>query len=266
MSVVSHGHGSLVLAMLESFRQSAWWAPFDARILVTTNLAEPWLQSELERSSWPFPIELHANALPQGFGANHNAAFRRADSDWFVVVNPDITWPPLAPTDEIFEQMAATDVRCGLLIPGQVAPDGALQDHMRALVTPWGVLKRAIQRTWQPVVRSGAAQSAEDADWVNGACMVLRSDAFRELGGFDEGYFMYCEDTDFCLRLRLAGWQMASMPLTVVHDARRHTRSNRRHLFWHVRSLWRLWLSSAFWRYGWRKVARGWQRGNRKEG
>ena len=79
--------------------------------------------------------------------------------------------------------------------------------------------------------------------------MVWRAKAFAAVGGFDERYFMYCEDTDICLRLQLAGWHMREAPVTVVHDARRHTGRDWRHLRWHMASVWRLWSSAAFWRY-----------------
>lgn len=91
------------------------------------------------------------------------------------------------------------------------------------------------------------AASVEQADWVNGACLFFRSEAFSELKGFDERYFMYCEDTDICLRLQLAGWSMQGADWAVMHDARRNTGRSLRHLGWHLRSLWRLWASDSFW-------------------
>ena len=121
-------------------------------------------------------------------------------------------------------------------------------------MTPWGIALRVLRKVLGAPA-SGVAASVEQADWVNGACMVWRTEAFAALGGFDERYFMYCEDTDICLRLQLAGCRMRSAPVTVVHDARRHTGRNWRHLRWHMTSMWRLWCSAAFWRYVLRKQA-----------
>ncbi|MFM8575297.1 MAG: glycosyltransferase family 2 protein, partial [Limnohabitans sp.] len=136
----------------------------------------------------------------------------------------------------------------GLLCPMQVDAQAQPQDFARCLMTPWGLASRALRRMLG-AAPSGVAPSVAEADWVNGACMVWRSQAFAALQGFDERYFMYCEDTDICLRLQLAGWRMQAADLTVVHDARRNTARSMRHLAWHLRSMLRLWCSKAYWAY-----------------
>ena len=55
-----------------------------------------------------------------------------------------------------------------------------------------------------------------EVDWVSGACFLARRRALEELGGFDESYFMYAEDTDLCWRARRAGWGVAYVPDAVV--------------------------------------------------
>lgn len=58
-----------------------------------------------------------------------------------------------------------------------------------------------------------------DADWVSGACFLVRRDAWTALGGFDEAYFMYAEDVDLCWRARAAGWTVAFEPTARVTHA-----------------------------------------------
>ncbi len=95
-----------------------------------------------------------------------------------------------------------------------------------------------------------AAATADATDWLAGMCLLARSAAFDAVGGFDPRFFMYMEDADLSLRLRLAGWAVRQVDsATVVHAARRASRRSARHLRWHVTSLARHWLSAAYWRY-----------------
>lgn len=57
------------------------------------------------------------------------------------------------------------------------------------------------------------------ADWVSGACFLVRRSAFEAVGGFDESYFMYAEDVDLCWRLGRAGWRVAYVPAAEVTHA-----------------------------------------------
>ena len=83
-------------------------------------------------------------------------------------------------------------------------------------------------------------------DWINGACMVLPRSAWEAVGGFDESYFMYCEDVDLCLRLRLAGLALVRAPVQVLHDGQRASHRRVRAFGWHVSSLLRLWRSPVY--------------------
>lgn len=248
VSLVSHGHGALVVQALQSLAVSLQGSGLQVRVLLTLNLPESDLERDLESQVWPFALEFIRNAKPLGFGANHNQAFARCQAPWFAVVNPDIFWPA---DDVSFWTALQQDIwpaRVGVVCPQQLDADGHLQDFTRDLMTPWGLLAR-VWRRWRGGAPLGVAASVAQADWVNGACMVFRAQAFADLKGFDERYFMYCEDTDICLRLQLAGWSMLGVDWAVVHDAQRNTGRSWRHLAWHLRSMLRLWLSGAFWRF-----------------
>jgi GT2 family glycosyltransferase len=61
-----------------------------------------------------------------------------------------------------------------------------------------------------------------------GAALALRREAFRAVGGFDESFFMYCEETDLCYRLQTAGWQVHFTPIaTVMHVGQASTKQYR---------------------------------------
>jgi GT2 family glycosyltransferase len=81
-------------------------------------------------------------------------------------------------------------------------------------------------------------------------CLLLRSDAYRMVGGFDERYHLYCEDVDLCLRLRVAGWSLRQVEsATVIHAAQRASHRSLPYLGWHVSSLLKLWTSRVYWSY-----------------
>jgi hypothetical protein len=81
-------------------------------------------------------------------------------------------------------------------------------------------------------------------DWVAGMFMLFRNELFREIGGFDERYFLYYEDVDLCFRLRQHGYDVVLVPdARAAHFAQRQSHRNPRYLLWHVRSLVRFLLS-----------------------
>lgn len=252
ISVVSHGHGDVVLHSLQSLTIVLGEHKETARIFLTLNVPEPVLEQAVMARMWPFKLELIRNKVSQGFGANHNQAFSIAQQSgggkWFAVVNPDIVWSPDATAFWSALETEVVDERMGLVCPQQVDRHGNMQDYARPRITILQLLHRLGNRVlkWP---RSAELHSVESADWVNGACMIFRSSVFAQLGGFDERYYMYCEDLDICLRLQLAGWKMSGVDYAVVHDAQRNTRRSLRHLYWHVSGLLRLWISRAYWRH-----------------
>ena len=245
LSIVSHGHGPAVLALLAQL--AALRGPRPARVLLTINQAEPALTGPVRAMAWPFELVLLENSAPLGFGTNHNRAFARdrrsaAPADAFAVINPDIRLHgnPFAP---LLAALAASRVGC--VYPVQLDAAGWPQDQERRLPTPGRLLRRALARGLGR--RPHEVSGGQRPDWVNAAFLLLRSDAYLSIGGFDEAYHMYCEDVDLCLRLQLAGWRLQGVPEAVVeHAAQRASHRQPRHLAWHVQSLLRLWGSPAY--------------------
>lgn len=252
VSIVCHAQAAIVEEALSALGLSSSAKVPQLRVWLTINVPDPSFSRRLQQTQWPFDLRIIQNPNRLGFGANHNQAFAHSQAvggaQWFCVLNPDVLWPVEA--DSFWTALCndGFESRVALVCPMQVDERGAAQDFARHVPTPWAVVARMLRRM------QGGAPVAQplrvnQADWVNGACMVWRSSSFAALGGFDERYFMYCEDTDICLRLWLAGYCMEQGPATVVHLAQRNTDKSRQHLAWHVRSLLRLWLSAVFWRY-----------------
>lgn len=187
---------------------------------------------------WPFRFIEVFNSTQAGFGANHNQAFARCSSEFFCVLNPDIELNDPTIWQRLVERGREPEVGCAY--PVLLNPDGSRQENEREAVSPLALLRRHVLKRAQ--VR---------ADWVSAAFWLVRRAAWRDVGGFDERYFMYCEDTDFCLRLQMAGWKLARVEATAVHDASWSSRQLGTHLVWHLRSMLRLWLQPTLRRYIW---------------
>ncbi|MEJ8847103.1 glycosyltransferase [Variovorax rhizosphaerae] len=231
VSIVSHGQLALILPLLEQLDRHC--AAVVEKVVLTINIPEPDLGAGMQ---WRFPIERIANATPMGFGANHNQAFTHCRSDWFLVLNPDMRFD----NDVLAPLIAQAAPDAGLLTPRILEPGKTTPEQHRAIITPLEILTRK---------RAGYAIPTVPA-WVPGLFMLLRSQAYAQVKGFDERFFMYGEDFDICARVRLAGWKLqVGENLLARHEAQRASHASRRHLTWHVSSLLRVWMSSAFWRY-----------------
>jgi len=232
VSIVSHGQLELILPLLDQL--SRFSAPCIDKVVLTINIPEVDLLAEL---SWNFPIERIANAAPKGFGANHNAAFGHCETAWFLVLNPDMRFDSdvLGPLLDL----AAPDG--ALLTPRILEPGKPEPEQHRAIVTPWEIVMRKRPGYRRPTV----------PHWIPGLFMLFRSPVYRQINGFDETrFYMYGEDFDICARTRLAGWKLqVAEGLLAMHDAQRASHRGRQHLYWHISSLLKIWVSTAFWRY-----------------
>jgi N-acetylglucosaminyl-diphospho-decaprenol L-rhamnosyltransferase len=232
ISVVSHGQGDLAQRLLDDL--AALRSPDIDRVVVTRNIPEVWTPT------WSSPeatLVVIDNPQPMGFGANHNAAARVCASPSFAVLNPDLrlSGDPFAPLLDLLR-----DPSVALVAPTIVGPDGRIEDAARPLITPFEIVGRRLRPE---------APTGEPA-WLAGMCLLVRTDVFRQLGGFDERYHLYCEDFDLCARLRLAGWDFRIAPnVRVTHAARRTSHRSLQHLRWHIASLLRMWTTPVFWRY-----------------
>lgn len=231
VSIVSHGQQGLLKPLLDQL-ECFCLASID-KVVLTINIPEP---DMLDGVSSRLPIERIVNHRPKGFGANHNAAFARCTTEWFLVLNPDIRLG----ADGLHALLQQATPQSGLLAPRIVEPGKNAPEPHRALLTPREILCRH-RSSYRAPVRPA---------WVPGMFMLLRAAAFRQIGGFDSRFYMYGEDFDLCARLQLAGWELqVAEQLHVAHEAQRASRQPGRHLLWHFASLAKVWGSQAFWKY-----------------
>jgi N-acetylglucosaminyl-diphospho-decaprenol L-rhamnosyltransferase len=232
VSIVSHEHDLLVAKLVAQLCDVN--GGLIAHVVLTHNLrAEP---LPTPANGWPFKLTQVFNEAPAGFGTNHNRAFALCRTKFFCVLNPDIELCDASIWPRLLQCMADPQVGCAF--PSLLNADGTRQENEREVVTPFALLRRHLLKSPQ-----------RRADWASGAFWLVSARAWRSLGGFDEGYYMYCEDVDFCLRLQLAGWKLVRADATAVHDAGWGSRKFGSDLARHMSSLIRLWLQPTLRRY-----------------
>ncbi|MDT4893661.1 MAG: N-acetylglucosaminyl-diphospho-decaprenol L-rhamnosyltransferase [Pseudonocardiales bacterium] len=191
-----------------------------------------------------------------GYGRAANLGVRETTAELVVVANPDIEWEP--GSLDALVAAAGRWPQGGAFGPLIHTPDGAIYPSARALPSLGRGIGHALFGWWWPSNPWTAAYRVETepprertAGWVSGSCVLLRRDAFDEVGGFDPGYFMYFEDLDLGDRLGKGGWQNVYVPSAVVSHTGGHATSKQaaRMTAEHHRSAWR-YLSGRY--RGWR--------------
>ena len=232
ISVVSHGHGQMVVQLLEqllTFKEVA-------QILLTCNIPEVLdIPSDIR-------IVLINNISPRGFAANHNAAFALCENSYFCPLNPDIEFiaNPFRPLLD-----ALHSYRAALVAPLIVSEDGRVEDSLRRFPTLASLWKKFFWGNDGRYILN-SEHCAFSPDWAAGMFLLFRARDFELLGGFDREFFLYYEDVDICARAWNAGMKIVACPFVIViHKARRESHKNFQFLRWHLKSMaryfWKNW-------------------------
>lgn len=237
LSVVSHGQGQLVKTLLDDLAQ---WTSRSFAVVLTVNIPET---LPFSPEDYPFRLVVLRNRQRQGFGTNHNLAFGALPSELFCVLNPDIRLAE-DPFPALAAALRAPDVAAAA--PRMRSAAGVREDNARRFPTPLSIVRKALGMRAELPPR-GAAENDGRPDWIGGMFMLIRSEAFARVGGFDRRYFLYYEDVDLCARLRLLGLSVALCEqVTAIHDARRDSHRRLRYFMWHLSSMLRFFLSAPF--------------------
>lgn len=172
-------------------------------------------------------ISLVRNAENVGFGKAVNQAAAVSHAPMLLIMNPDCRL--MSGSLARLESELVENAGCAVVGPRILNPDGSNQGSARGdpdMMT--GLFGRASRfrrwLPWLPVSRrnvvpddhAGPADGSVAVDWVSGACMLVRRDAFERAAGFDERYFLYWEDADLCRRLRGLGYHVRHVPGAVA--------------------------------------------------
>lgn len=217
--VVSYNTRQMTLACLSALYEDLGDVP-----------AEVWVVDNASSDGSPdairvrFPqVRLIANDRNVGFGVANNQAIAQASGEFVLLLNSDAFPKPGAV--RVLVDYLRHNPRVGVVGPRLLNADGSLQTSCFRFPSP---ARAWLENLWvsslfanHPVLgdyRSWAHDAEREVDWVIGACLLARREVCQQVGGFDERFFMYAEETDWQRRIRQAGWEIGFTPKAeVVH-------------------------------------------------
>lgn len=230
VSIVSHGHGSMVSTLVEQLLTF----PMVRQIILTLNIPEVFDVKPSEN------ILIIHNMSPRGFGANHNKAFEFSNQPFFCVLNPDIDF-----LDDPFPELlnCSQKFNLSLIAPIIISSTGVAEDSARIFPTWYGLVKKLFlseNGSWPLEID----EPVNFPDWIAGMFMLFESSIYKKINGFDEKYFLYYEDVDICRRMKTYRYLIGLVTGSkVIHHARRTSRTNIKFMLWHIQSMFRFLLS-----------------------
>jgi GT2 family glycosyltransferase len=157
-----------------------------------------------------------------GFAGANNLAMQRSAGRYLLLLNTDAIVTPGSILALL--ELAKRTPRAGIVGAHLLNPDGSFQASHTDFPTLWqeflilSTIGRRLRGYWYPSHGPEETKGPQRVDYVEGACMLVRRDALAEVGGLDEGYFMYAEEVDWCKRMAGRGWEVWYQPTAkVVH-------------------------------------------------
>jgi N-acetylglucosaminyl-diphospho-decaprenol L-rhamnosyltransferase len=233
--IVTYDSAQLTIESLRSVEQERSTVGLNIRAFVIDNASGdlPIIAQAVKNWGWSSWVALIAAPKNGGFGYGNNLGIERAFSegppDFIYLLNPDAqvrsgaigslvrfleARPYVGIAGGSFENLLSVDTSVAFRFPGLFSElDSGLE---------FGAITWLLQR-W--VVPRRMGDKPEPVDWICGASMMIRPAVLNAIGGFDENYFLYFEETDFCYRAKQAGFSTWYVPESrVMHIAGQSTK------------------------------------------
>ena len=173
-----------------------------------------------------FPrVRLIASEENLGYARGNNRGMAEANGRYLFILNPDteIVGDALATMVDYLDRHTGV----GALGPGLRYPDGAFQPSRRRFPTlATALCESTLLHQWFPNNRAARRYYVSDrphdvpqpVDWLVGAALMIRREAWQQVGPLDEGFFMYFEELDWCQRCQAVGWEIHYLPAAeIIH-------------------------------------------------
>jgi GT2 family glycosyltransferase len=209
--------------------KEADWNSLRYEIIVVDNNSEDSIGKIL---AWQYPeIIFIQNEVNVGMGAGNNVGIRRASGDYVIIQNPDtIAFPDTY--RKLFSYME-NQPKVGAVGPLQLNPDNTVQDscyRWPGIMVPFfrrtflGNFRFAQKYLRNYLMKDFNHKSEREVDWLLGSFLFCRASALRDVGMFDERYFLYFEDTDLCRRFANKEWHVVYYPeAKIIHNHARQS-------------------------------------------
>ena len=154
-----------------------------------------------------------------GFAEGYNRAIDQVDSEYVVLLNSDVETPegwlrPLLEYMDAHAEVAAVQPKIrSWRKRAYFEHAGAAGGFLNALGYPYC----RGRRVWGVEQDKGQYDTVVNIDWTTGACMCVRTQVFKDLGGLDASFFAHMEEIDLCWRMRNKGWKLACVPQSMVY-------------------------------------------------
>lgn len=175
-----------------------------------------------------------------GFGGGHNYVLKQLDSKYHAIVNPDIILE-----EDVFSKLISfmQDESIGMCVPRLVDEEGELLAVYRRELTIWDMFVRMfLKNAFQ---KRQAYHTMQDADYTKsfevpfaqGSFLLIRTELFQRLGGFDERFFLYMEDADLCKRVNQVSRLCYCPDTKVIHKWEKGSHKSKKLFKLHVQSM-----------------------------
>lgn len=221
--IICHRMRGLVKNCLKSLEPSLIKSGLNYKIIVIDNYQKDHIK-ELIKEKFP---QVKLIQIPnRGLSNAINQGLKSITSQYYLILNPDVMVLQDQAIKTLFNFME-THPQIGLVAPKLINPDKTIQFSVRCFPTflmplysrtILGRFNFAKKQLRKFLMIDHHHNKVQAVDWILGAVMFIRRVAIEQVGSFDERYFMYVEDTDFCRTLWENNWQVYYLPeVEMVH-------------------------------------------------
>jgi hypothetical protein len=226
-SIVTYNNSNEIEGVLSSFHTSSYRPSIEV-FIVDNNSSDDTLQRV--RQSFP-DYKILSLSSNLGYGAGHNQAIKVVESEYHVIVNPDITFAE-GIIDKLvsFMEVNPDIVLCSpkiLNIDGTVQHLPKRKPSLKYLLGGFLENKGSIFKQWRQefTLANVKINIPIEIDFCSGCFMFFRTEALKKCGGFDDRYFMYFEDADLTREIQKFGKTVYNPDIEVVHEWKRDNRT-----------------------------------------